>query len=138
MGGRITVEDFLRNEDKGEEIMLSREEFQSELNKTVEQFNEEELCARNNYQSKRLRLFATRNTQLSERIEELEAKPDLGKENKKLREAISRDYTEHCDLYAKWSNLEEEMFWCKFTLAVSIPVVALITYILTTAIALSN
>ena len=134
-----SIEDFLRNEDKGDKIMLSKEEFQSELDRNVEQLEKEKSFARSSYQTKRLSLYATRNTQLSERVEELESETAMLKATtKSLRQDADQHYENYLDVKYGLRDADNEMFWCKFTLAVSIPVVALITYILTTAIALSK
>jgi len=71
------IEDFARNGDKGEEIMLSKEDFQKELDKSSKTLEDAKQRAKTEYQAKRLSLFASRNTQLSNRVDELEGEVAL-------------------------------------------------------------
>ena len=106
LGRPESIEDFLRNEDKGEEVMLNKEDFQKELDKSSKTLEDAKQRAKNEYQAKRLSLFASRNTQLSKRIDELEGEAALHDVD------VAQRNEEYRELYEKWLDKKEELRDC--------------------------
>jgi len=108
-GASVRVDDYdptLRSENKEEEIMLSREEFQKELDKSSKTLEDAKQRAKNEYQAKRLSLFASRNTQLSKRVDELEGEAALHDVD------VAQRNEEYRELYEKWLDKKEELRDC--------------------------